>query len=421
MRRQSILALALMVVFCLGYAEAGRTTLDFPGATHTNLFDADGSNIVGMYTAASVEHGFVYEIADSAIGDYIDWSDLAAFSDRWLDDCCSDANQWCGRADINRDNYVDFVDSAWLTQYWEDTPPLPGQAGNPEPLNMWPPGVSTTADLSWTAGSDAAAHGVYFGTNPTPDANDFQGYQTSTIFDPGLMIGGTTYYWRIDEVGLGGTTTGDVWRFTTAWGEGQARFPMPSDGESIDGYTYLEDIYAMLQFQPAAGAVKHTAYFSDNRDDVVNRVEDANIGQPPFPQYPTRYYVGLSIVPPYFPSLVRATWYYWCVDETDDQGQLWPGAIWSFYLLTDKASDPDPPDGQTLVSITPILSWIPGVDAEEHDIYFGTDPNYLPPELTQPLGRETYDPGTLDYDTTRPLEIYHRASRTPSGHQSQSG
>jgi hypothetical protein len=178
---------------------------------------------------------------------------------------------------------------------------------------------------------------------------------------------------------------------------------------------YLTDVYEKLEFTAGEDAVKHTAYFSDNRDDVVDRVEDANIGHPPYPQYPTRYYVGLSIVEPYLPSLVRATWYYWCVDETDDQGQLWPGPIWSFYLRPDKASDPDPADGQTSVSITPVLSWSAGVYAEEHDIYFGftfdavNEANILEadPEFrgTQLLGNEDWRPVaegglTLDLETT---------------------
>lgn len=71
-------------------------------------------------------------------------------------------------------------------------------------------GVSTTADLSWGAGAGATAHKVYFGTSLT-----YRGQQTSTTYDPGTMSNSTTYYWRIDEVNAGGTTTGDVWNFTT--------------------------------------------------------------------------------------------------------------------------------------------------------------------------------------------------------------
>jgi len=47
----------------------------------------------------------------------IDWADLAAFADRWLDDC-SPANNWCDGADLNNSDKVDFTDFALLGQNW---------------------------------------------------------------------------------------------------------------------------------------------------------------------------------------------------------------------------------------------------------------------------------------------------------------
>jgi hypothetical protein len=90
-------------------------------------------------------------------------------------------------------------------------PPPPGQATNPSPANG-ASGVSTTADLSWTAGSNATSRDVYFGTT---SPGTFQGNRTTTTFDPGTMAGSTQYYWRIDEKNDSGTTTGVVWSFTT--------------------------------------------------------------------------------------------------------------------------------------------------------------------------------------------------------------
>jgi hypothetical protein len=84
------------------------------------------------------------------------------------------------------------------------------EATNPNPADGATE-VSTTADLSWTAGADATSHDVYFGTSSSPP---FIRNQTDTIFDPGEMTMGTTYYWRIDEVSVHGTTTGTVWTFT---------------------------------------------------------------------------------------------------------------------------------------------------------------------------------------------------------------
>jgi hypothetical protein len=92
----------------------------------------------------------------------------------------------------------------------------PGKATSPSPANG-ATGVSTTNDLSWTAGSGATSHDVYFGTS---SPGTFRGNQTATTFNTGTMANSTTYYWRIDEKNANGTTTGDVWSFTTAAASG---------------------------------------------------------------------------------------------------------------------------------------------------------------------------------------------------------
>jgi len=90
----------------------------------------------------------------------------------------------------------------------------PGQASSPSPANGETK-VSRSVILSWTAGSGADSHDVYFGTNPSPGASEFQGNQTETTFTPSYLAKNTWYYWRIDEVNAGGTTAGVVWSFRT--------------------------------------------------------------------------------------------------------------------------------------------------------------------------------------------------------------
>ena len=106
----------------------------------------------------------------------------------------------------------------------------PGHASNPRPANA-ALGESTTPTLSWMAGSDVNSHDVYFGTNQTSVANathmssEFEGNQSSIEYNPGTLDANTTYYWRIDEIGDGGTRKGNTWSFTS----------MPPD------YTYSYD------------------------------------------------------------------------------------------------------------------------------------------------------------------------------------
>ncbi len=194
--------------------------------------------------------------------------------------------------------------------------------------------------------------------------------------------------------------------------------PFPADGAVIPGSPMGDDIYTTLEFTAGADANSHEAFFSDDPARVYARDPNVSLGPPPYPTYPTRYYVGVPSIGPYTKSLVRGTTYYWCVDETDANGLVWQGSVWSFSILTEKAWDPDPTDGKRFVSITPILSWKAGSDAQWHVIYFGTnfdDVNdskiepLVPPPLSyrgwKPVGDEDWDPNedgglTIEFETT---------------------
>ena len=120
------------------------------------------------------------------------------------------------------------------------TPPVvspptaaPAAAGNPQPRDGATGVAVETLLLSWSAAARAASYDVYWGTGRnlaadaglgTPIATTFT---ATTIRRPAL---GTTYYWRVDAKNGRGTTTGNVWSFTTA---DQAAPPPPGGG----GYT----------------------------------------------------------------------------------------------------------------------------------------------------------------------------------------
>ncbi len=82
-------------------------------------------------------------------------------------------------------------------------------------------------ELTWTAGTKATAHQVYFSddkdavANGTEGSAAYRGQQTvdNTSFDPGTLDFGKTYYWRVDEVNPAEADSpwkGAVWSFTTA-------------------------------------------------------------------------------------------------------------------------------------------------------------------------------------------------------------
>jgi hypothetical protein len=93
--------------------------------------------------------------------------------------------------------------NTWKGDVWRFTT-APFTAHNPSPADgaLY---VNIDAALTWDAGFDAVSHDVYFGTSISPP---FKANQTETIYEPCMMDVNTTHYWRIDEVGPGGTTTG---------------------------------------------------------------------------------------------------------------------------------------------------------------------------------------------------------------------
>ncbi|HUV64648.1 MAG TPA: LamG-like jellyroll fold domain-containing protein [Sedimentisphaerales bacterium] len=98
----------------------------------------------------------------------------------------------------------------------------PVRAGSPSPGNE-DPSAAMAPVLKWSAGLYAASHEVYFGTdadalaNATKTSPEYKGSRTlgSESYDPGVLVSGTTYYWRVDEANNDGTISeGSVWSFT---------------------------------------------------------------------------------------------------------------------------------------------------------------------------------------------------------------
>jgi hypothetical protein len=189
--------------------------------------------------------------------------------------------------------------------------------------NVTNPGETTVtidANLSWTAGDEAVSHDVYFGTDPTPDGNEFQGNQTSTTFDPCVLTPDTTYYWQIDEVNSTHPNSpwiGGVWMFTT--GSLIATLPNPADGAND------VSVNATLSWTAGVTASSHDVYFGTDPTPDGNE------------------FMGNQTSTTFDPSLTVDTTYYWRIDEVED-GNTYTGDVWSFTTSA-------PPE------VYPYLSW----------------------------------------------------------------
>ncbi|MDD5134305.1 MAG: metallophosphoesterase [Phycisphaerae bacterium] len=304
------------------------------------------------------------------------------------------------------------------------------KADNPTPANG-AVNISRDTSLSWTAGLGAISHNIYFGT---ASPGTFQGNQAGTAFNPGQLALGTTYYWRIDEVSGAGTTTGDVWNFTTATGE--AKNPDPASGAINIAFNKI------LGWTAGIGAVSHDVYLGTNSSDVNNAnrlLGDLNgngivdwIDLSMLTGYwlsdptGTEPYAGIdddNIVDLYDYTLLAEDWktstnpvfkgnqsstnynpgtlatdttYYWRIDEVNSV-DTFKGNIWSFTTQSGKAFDPSPANGAASVARDTTLSWTAGAGAASHNVYFGTA---NPPASIGNQTAATYNPGTLDYSTT---------------------
>ena len=93
---------------------------------------------------------------------------------------------------------------------------VPVQARAPQPTEG-AKNVSVATDLTWRPGREAQSHKVYFGVDAAAVAAGTLPAVTQTehSYTPAALEFGTTYHWRVDEVGATGTCEGNLWSFTT--------------------------------------------------------------------------------------------------------------------------------------------------------------------------------------------------------------
>ncbi|MHC4395735.1 MAG: DNRLRE domain-containing protein [Planctomycetota bacterium] len=210
----------------------------------------------------------------------------------------TDVTPGVSHTNVNRQSIIGFVVKAG-----ENGPTPPEKPTSPSPTNL-AADVAITANLSWTAGSGATSHDVYFGIDSTPNGDEFQGNQTATTFEPGTLTNDVTYYWRIDQVNSDGTTEGTVWSFTTiVAAPGQATNPSPADSATDVNST------ADLSWTAGSDATSHNVYFGTTSPGTSQGNQTA-----------TSFDTG---------TMDANTTYYWRIDEINTAGTT-TGNVWSF-------------------------------------------------------------------------------------------
>ncbi|MFN7933200.1 MAG: DUF4091 domain-containing protein [Bryobacteraceae bacterium] len=231
--------------------------------------------------------------------------------------------------------------------------------------------TSTTPALTWSASTGATSYKVYLGTATTPA---LAGTVTGTSFSPSTLLDGTAYYWRVEAVNNGGTTSSPTWSF-------QTQIPLPSVPLNVSpsNGTTVSNLTPALQWAPSTNATSYDVYFGSSTSPAL---------------------AGTLAGTSYSPGTLSGnSTYYWKVVAKNTTGST-TSAVWSFQtpaVLSGTPSNPAPANGATGVSLTPSLSWSGVSGATSFDVYFGTAAS---PPLVGNVAVAGYNPGTLSANTT---------------------
>ena len=280
---------------------------------------------------------------------------------------------------------------------------------NNNAVQFTPDGIEWGLTETWSSVRPAAA-GIT--GDLTVLATDNAGHSAAWVKH---YVPGDTYRGFVRTRDVGGMPNVDDIIRLAEFADMEAGNPTPADGSAVAPTVHELNVYMMLDYTPGRAAVSHTAYFSDNIDDVISRDEAHSLGsEPPWPLVDEEaFVVGYdddAIEEFARAPLVFGETYYWCVDVWDGE-QTWPGAVWSFIAMGEKAWGPTPPDGEShgfVPSGSDLdLIWNLGdldmdgyLNKVTYKVYFGTDETDLP--LLDSMEPNTcVVPGTaLDPDTT---------------------
>lgn len=251
-------------------------------------------------------------------------------------------------------------------------------------------GVSLDTEISWGGGASqcpglTSTYDVYFGTTASPP------FLTNTSLkhmDPGLLVNGITYYWKVVAKDANGTTSSVVRSFTTV--------------------SLLCDLppLPLTLLTPADGAsvISPLLSWAGGTSQCIDQTSTYDV------------YFGTTSPPPldhnngssttWSPTVVAGTGYYWRIVAKDGNGSVSSEERSFQTSCTAKPSAvtlTSPANQATNIGIDSDVSWTggnsqcPGLTAT-YDVYFGTAST--PPLAEANVNVKTWDPGTLTKGVT---------------------
>ncbi len=184
---------------------------------------------------------------------------------------------------------------------------LPEAATDPRPTDATGGTTPGTVRLEWTPNDRTTSFDVYVGVER--GSIDFQGNVSEPTFTA-RVVPGTTYYWRVDARGPGGSLTqGQVWSFTTS---GSIQTPLaPTNPRPADGAAAVP-VDGSLSWDSGGRATSYDVYLDTT----------PTLGGSAFQRTTaTRHFRPAELEP--------GTQYYWRVDAKNGLGST-PSDTWSF-------------------------------------------------------------------------------------------
>jgi hypothetical protein len=170
-----------------------------------------------------------------------------------------------------------------------------------------------------------------------------------------------------------------------SWGQKKASNPNPANGAA-------EVAMPLFRWTAGSTAMLHDVYIGKTAE-----LGAADLVGPRQPLAMFYYVAGLE------PGVT----YYWRVDEVEKDGvTVIKGDVWTFMTQALTAYKPDPADKATVVSPTPVLTWLAGKNAAQHHVYFSDNTDAVTQAAAaadkglQAIAETTFTPGVLQGATT---------------------
>jgi hypothetical protein len=264
--------------------------------------------------------------------------------------------------------------------------------------------VSTTATLDWSDVLLVESYDLQISLSPSFSSIilDQGGITTSQFtLSSGILSGITQYYWRVNAMNAGGSSSwSTIWSFTTAIAPPAAPLLVaPSNYSTGVSRTPL------LDWNTVSGAQNYRVQVSTNPSFTTTVINQANLTS-------SQYQVSTMN------NLQYNTTYYWRVNATNSAGTGPYSEIWNFSTSIAPPPAPTliyPANNATGISLTPQFDWSDVTGITEYRIQVSTNNQFTSLVLNQIVPNSNYQtqPGTLTGST----QFYWRVASINSGGQ----